>query len=193
MSYKICARCVMDTSDPDIDFDESGLCNHCRRAAALAPNYVFTEAESSLRLGKLAEEIRASRRGRAYDCILGMSGGIDSSYVAYLAGQMGLTPLAVHFDNGWNSEIAVSNIKSIVQTLGLDLHTEVINWEEFRDLQRAFLKASVIDIEMLSDHAMFASMTAWRASTESGTCSVEQIFAPSTPCRTAGTGVSKTS
>lgn len=151
-------RCVMDTSDPDIIFDGSGVCNHCLRATALSHKYVFTEADSSVRLGKLAAEIRASRHGRTYDCILGMSGGIDSSYVAYLAGQLGLTPLAVHFDNGWNSEIAVSNIKSIVQTLGFDLHTEVIDWEEFRDLQRAFLKASVIDIEMITDHAIFASM-----------------------------------
>jgi N-acetyl sugar amidotransferase len=148
----------MDTSDAEIEFDESGVCNHCRRAEKLESRYTFTAEESTARISKLAEEIRSAGRGRAYDSILGVSGGIDSSYVAYLAGQMGLRPLTVHFDNGWNSEIAVSNIKNIVHKLGFDLHTEVIDWEEFRDLQRAFLKASVIDIEMISDHAIFASM-----------------------------------
>ena len=148
----------MDSSDPDITFDESGVCNHCLRAAALAPKYEFTAVDASNRLASLADEVRNAGSGRRYNCILGVSGGIDSSYVAYLAGQMRLTPLVVHFDNGWNSEIAVSNIKRIVEKLGFDLHTEVIDWEEFRDLQRAFLKASVIDIEMISDHAIFASM-----------------------------------
>lgn len=148
----------MDSSDPDITFDESGVCNHCLRAAALAPKYEFSAVDASKRLALLADEVRNAGSGRRYNCILGVSGGIDSSYVAYLAGQMRLTPLVVHFDNGWNSEIAVSNIKSIVEKLGFDLHTEVIDWEEFRDLQRAFLKASVIDIEMISDHAIFASM-----------------------------------
>ena len=148
----------MDTSDPDITFNESGTCNHCLRAEALAPRYKFSAGEERDRLANLAAEVREAGGNGRYNCILGVSGGIDSSYVAYMAGQMRLNPLVVHFDNGWNSEIAVSNIKGIVQKLGFDLHTEVIDWEEFRDIQRAFLKASVIDIEMISDHAIFASM-----------------------------------
>lgn len=155
--YRACTRCVMDTSDVDIDFDAQGVCNHCRRFDALRPNFDFTPEQSRAKLAAMADKVRAGKKGQ-YDSIVGLSGGIDSSYVAYLAGQLKLNPLVVHFDNGWNSEIAVSNIRKIVNKLGLDLYTYVIDWEEFRDLQRAFFKASVIDIEMVTDHAIFASM-----------------------------------
>lgn len=155
--YRICSRCVMDTSDIEIVFDENGQCNHCARFDAYAPRYRVTEEESKKKLALIAQEILSKKTGK-YDSIVGMSGGIDSSYVAYLAGQMGLNPLVVHFDNGWNSEIAISNIEKIVKKLGFDLYTYVINWNEFRDIQRAFFKASVIDIELVSDHAIFASM-----------------------------------
>jgi N-acetyl sugar amidotransferase len=148
----------MDTTDPQIVFDDDGVCNHCLRAERLLPKYVLSESESQKRLASLATQIRESAPASRYNCILGMSGGIDSSYVAYLAGELKLNPLVVHLDNGWNSEIAVSNIKKIVGKLGFHLHTEVIDWEEFRDIQRAFFMASVIDIEMVSDHAIFASM-----------------------------------
>ena len=155
--YRLCSRCVMDTTDPDIVFHYNGQCNHCARFDALMPNYSVTAEGSKAKLALAANEILSKKNGQ-YDSILGISGGIDSSYVAYLAGQMGLNPLVVHFDNGWNSEIAISNIEKIVKKLGFDLYTYVINWNEFRDIQRAFFKASVIDIEMVSDHAIFASM-----------------------------------
>ena len=157
-AYQLCTRCMMDTTDQDIVFNAEGVCSHCRRWESLRPRFTFTTEESRTRLTALAEQVRRGRGSGKYDSIIGLSGGIDSSYVAYLAAKLGLKPLAVHFDNGWNSEIAVSNIQKIVQKLGFDLYTYVIDWEEFRDLQRAFFKASVIDIEMLSDHAIFASM-----------------------------------
>lgn len=157
-AYQVCTRCVMDTSDPDISFDGSGVCNHCLRFDTLLPRFTFTPEQSKQRLADMAAEVRATRGKGKYDSIIGLSGGIDSSYVAHMAGQLGLNPLAVHFDNGWNSEIAVSNIKKIVSKLGFDLYTYVIDWEEFRDLQRAFFRASVVDIEMITDHAIFASM-----------------------------------
>lgn len=148
----------MDTSDADITFDDHGVCNHCHHADAGVGKYTFAGNQSGERLAALAEMVKKGRGKGKYDSIMGMSGGIDSSYVAYLAAKLGLNPLVVHFDNGWNSEIAVSNIKKIVQKLGFDLYTYVIDWEEFRDLQRSYFKASVIDIEMVSDHAIFASM-----------------------------------
>lgn len=156
-SYQICTRCVMDTSDRDIVFNDLGECNHCERFDSMAPNFEVNLESVELRLANIADKIRSSKRGR-YDSILGLSGGIDSSYVAYMAGKLNLNPLVVHFDNGWNSEIAISNIEKIVKKLNFDLFTYVINWNEFRDIQRSFFKASVIDIELVSDHAIFASM-----------------------------------
>jgi N-acetyl sugar amidotransferase len=156
-NYQICTRCVMDTSDPDITFDSAGVCNHCHHFDALSPRYRVTPQESKLRLATKAAQIKADRKGR-YDSILGLSGGIDSSYAAYLAGQLGLNPLIVHFDNGWNSEVAVANIEKIINKLGFDLSTYVIEWDEFRDIQRSYFRASVIDIEVVSDHAISASM-----------------------------------
>jgi N-acetyl sugar amidotransferase len=148
----------MDTSDPDITFDADGVCNYCRRAEKLLPSVRWTAEASERALSAAARRIRALARGREYDSIIGLSGGVDSSYAAYLAHRLGLHPLAVHFDNGWNSELAVENIQRLVDACGFDLHTYVINWREFRDLQRAYLLASVIDIEAVTDHAIFASM-----------------------------------
>jgi N-acetyl sugar amidotransferase len=147
----------MDSTDVEITFDEAGICHHCKthEQRVLAAPLSKPGAQSSL--GQLIERVRASRRGD-YDSIVGLSGGVDSSYVAYQAVKLGLKPLAVHFDNGWNSELAVKNIERMVIRLGLDLHTFVIDWEEFRDIQRSFFKAHVIDIEMVTDHAIFASM-----------------------------------
>jgi len=148
----------MDTSDPEITFDHEGVCNHCRRANRLLPTVRWTEAASAQALAQVSERIRRGGSGHDYDAIIGLSGGVDSSYVAYLAHGLGLRPLAVHFDNGWNSELAVENIQRIVEACGFDLSTYVIDWREFRDLQRAFLRASVVDIELLTDHAIFAAM-----------------------------------
>jgi N-acetyl sugar amidotransferase len=153
-----CTRCIMDTTDPKITFDGKGVCSHCHKAEGLLRSVRFTREESERRLRSIADRIRTGSMGRDYDSIIGLSGGADSSYTAHIAHQLGLRPLAVHFDNGWNSEIAVSNIKNIVRTFGWDLVTYVINWEEFRDIQRAFFCASVIDIEMITDHAIMAAM-----------------------------------
>jgi len=147
----------MDSSDPDIVFDEQGVCNHCHhhdRRVAQIPAFA---PDARQQLESVALRIKSSRRGE-YDSIMGLSGGVDSSYVAYLAHRLGLRPLAVHFDNGWNSEVAVRNIENIVKKLGFELQTYVIDWPEFRDLQRSFFRAHVIDIEMLTDHAIFAAL-----------------------------------
>jgi N-acetyl sugar amidotransferase len=147
----------MDTSDPDITFDRDGVCNHCRRADRLLPTVRWTPAESERALAQVADRIRKAGAGHEYDSIIGLSGGVDSSYTAYLAHRLGLRPLAVHFDNGWDSELAVENIQRIVDGSSFDLYTYVINWQEFRDLQRSFLRASVVDIELLTDHAILAA------------------------------------
>lgn len=148
----------MDTTDPTITFDDVGVCSHCRVAEPQLARVRLSADESERRLQDLADTIRANSKGRAYDAVVGMSGGVDSSYVAWLAHKLNLRVLAVHFDNGWNAEIAVSNIRSVVETCGFDLETYVINWPEFKDLQRAFIKAGVVDIEMLTDHAIMAAM-----------------------------------
>jgi N-acetyl sugar amidotransferase len=152
-----CTRCVMDTSDPDITFDEEGVCSHCRLADKLLPTVRWTPEASEAALTEVAARIRKAGEGKDYDCVIGLSGGVDSSYAAYLAHRLGLRPLAVHFDNGWNSELAVENIQRVVEGCGFDLYTYVINWQEFRDLQRAFLRASVIDTELVTDHAIVAA------------------------------------
>ncbi len=143
--YRVCTQCVMDLSDPEITFDENGVCSHChdfdRRVAA----EVIPGVRGRQELARIVAQIKKEGEGKPYDCILGLSGGVDSTYVAYLCKRFGLRPLAVHLDNGWNSEIAVRNIHNIVQILGLDLHTKVLDWEEFRSLQVAFLRASTPD------------------------------------------------
>ena len=157
MEYRQCTQCVMDTTDPNISFDENGVCTHCRDFERDYSKYRFSEEQSQANIDRLAEEIKKNKTGK-YDSIIGLSGGVDSSYVCYLAWKMGLNPLCVHFDNGWNSEIAVANIKKILKITGFDYETHVINWPEFKDLQRSFFKAGVLDIEMLTDHAIMATM-----------------------------------
>lgn len=155
--YRICTRCVMDTTDPDITFDEDGVCSHCRAYPALIKTFVSNDAERADRLERLVQRIKASGKRHEYDCVIGLSGGVDSSYVAYLVTrELGLRPLAVHLDNGWNSELAVANIQTIIQRLGIDLYTEVLDWNEFRDLQLSFLRASTPDSEIPTDHAITA-------------------------------------
>jgi len=152
----ICTYCVMDDSDPDITFDERGECNHCRWARRRLHEEVFTGQDGQHRLREIVHGIRCAGRGKEYDCILGLSGGIDSSYAALRTVELGLRPLAIHMDNGWNSELAVGNIEKIVSKLGIDLVTHVIDWEEIKDLQRSFFRASIINIEAVTDHAIFA-------------------------------------
>ncbi len=157
--YRQCAISVMDTiADPDIRFDEKGICNYYYAYKQAEAEKVIPAEEGRKKLESIAAEIRAAGEGKPYDCIMGLSGGVDSSYVAWIAKSLGLRPLAVHFDNGWNSELSVKNIENIVSRLGFDLYTYVINWDEFRDLQLAYLKASVVDIEAITDHAIFATL-----------------------------------
>ncbi len=146
--YQICANCVMDTSDSRIRFDERGVCDHCNTFySTILPNW-HTDERGAAELQKITEEIKEAGRGKDFDCIIGMSGGIDSSYLTYLAKEkMGLRPLVFHVDAGWNSQEAVNNIEKLVDKLGLDLFTEVIDWEEMRDLQLAFFKAGVPHID----------------------------------------------
>lgn len=155
MNYQICVRCVMDTSDPEITFDSAGLCSHCRAYDELVAESV-RRAQKGLRIAELEtlfDRVKLAGQGREYDCILGLSGGVDSSYVAYLAKRHGLRPLAVHFDSGWNSELAVNNIEGIVKKLQIDLHTHVVDWEEMSDLQLSFFKAGVANCDFPTDHA----------------------------------------
>lgn len=155
--YQRCIRCVMDTTDPDIEFDELGVCNHCREAEEQLPKYQY-EQEFSYEFFRIGKEIRSKSQNKKYDCVIGLSGGVDSSYVAYLAvKKLNLKPLAIHFDNGWNSDLSIKNIEKIVNKIGIDLYTYVVDWEEFKQLQRAFLKSSVIDLELLTDQAIAAA------------------------------------
>jgi N-acetyl sugar amidotransferase len=155
-----------DLVDPRIQFDGNGVCNHCRRYHALVGARVVRGGEGRRILDGLVGKMKAAGRGRDYDCIIGVSGGVDSTYVAYLVKQLGLRPLAVHFDNGWNSELAVSNIEKVLKRLDIDLHTYVVDWEEFRDLQLAFLRASTPDGEIPTDHGIFALL--WREAVAKG-------------------------
>lgn len=156
---QVCTRCVMDTTDPSITFDHQGVCNHCYRYDELAKTRLFARRGTEL-LERLVDEVRREGRGRDYDCVIGVSGGLDSSYVAHLVRGLGLRPLAVHLDNGWNHELAVANIEKIVKTMGIDLYTHVLDWHEFRDLQLAFLRASTPDAEVPTDHAINAVLYA---------------------------------
>lgn len=146
----------MDTTDPEITFDERGICNHCRGYQDLVRERILPELDRQKALECLADEIKRAGEGKEYDCVIGVSGGVDSTYLAYRVKQMGLRPLAVHMDNGWNSELAVSNIEKVLKKLGIDLFTCVLDWEEFKHLQLAFLKASVSDAEIPTDHAIWA-------------------------------------
>jgi N-acetyl sugar amidotransferase len=151
----------MDTCvDTKIHFDENGICNHCHRYDELLSTRVVSGEERTCALNKLVYKIQKSGKRHDYDCIIGVSGGVDSTYVAYLVKELGLRPLAVHFDNGWNSELAVKNVERVMKKLDIDLFTYVVDWEEFRSLQVAFLNASTPDGEIPTDHAIFALL--WR-------------------------------
>lgn len=154
---QVCTRCVMNTTAPEITFDQAGVCNYCKIHDEKVAATPFAQGGADEKLRQLVAHLKSTKKGE-YDSIVGLSGGVDSSYVAYQAVKLGLRPLAVHFDNGWNSELAVKNIEQIVKRLDLDLVTFVIDWEEFKDIQRSFFKANVIDIEIVTDHAIFAAM-----------------------------------
>lgn len=157
--YQVCTNCVMDTTDSKIVFDARGLCDHCNDFYAnTLPNW-HTDERGRKELAGIIDQIREQGRGKDFDCIMGMSGGIDSSYLLYVVKEhFGLRPLVFHVDAGWNSQIAVNNIEKLVDGLGLDLYTEVIDWEEMRDLQLAFFKSGVPHVDVPQDHAFFATM-----------------------------------
>jgi N-acetyl sugar amidotransferase len=148
----------MDTSDPEIIFDSHGVCNHCRAYEETVARYVYRGEDGRNRLNETVARIKGEAQGKPYDCVIGLSGGVDSTYTAYQVKKLGLRPLAVHLDNGWNSEVAVRNIENIIRILGFDLYTEVLDWEEFRRLQLAFLRASTPDSEIPTDHAIVATL-----------------------------------
>ncbi len=156
--HQECTRCIMDTSDPWITFNDEGVCNHCQSYDA----YISTIGSPENRQGKLdhlVAQLKARGKGKDYDCIMGLSGGVDSSYLAWFAvKKLGLRPLVVHVDTGWNSELAVNNIQSIVQKLNLDMHTLVIDWPEIRDLQRAYFLSGIANLDVPQDHAFIASL-----------------------------------
>ena len=156
--YQICTRCIMDTSDFNITFDENGVCSNCRDYERALGEYGIPPQERQRQLDELVTEIKTRGRNSEYDCIIGVSGGVDSTYVAYLVKELGLRPLAVHMDNGWDSELSVSNIEKALKKLDIDLLTKVLDWEEFKDLQLSFLKASVVDPEVPTDHAIRATL-----------------------------------
>ena len=157
--YQICSHCIMDTSDFNIIFDDRGWCDYCNNfESAIQPNW-HTDQKGEYALKLLADKIRREGKGRDFDCIIGLSGGLDSSYVAYVVKEkMGLRPLLFHVDAGWNTDQAVGNIEKLVDGLDLDLYTEVINWEEMKDLQSAFLRSQIPDQDLPQDAAFFSSL-----------------------------------
>lgn len=149
---QICEKCIMDTTAEDIIFDNLGRCNFCKD---------FEKRKNQLKnnkndLDELLNAIKKDGKNKKYDCIVGVSGGVDSSFSLLKAYQLGLRPLAVHLDNGWNSELAQNNISKLIRKCNVDLYTHVINWKEYRNLQQAFFDANVMDIELLMDNAMLS-------------------------------------
>lgn len=157
--YQQCTRCVMDTTDSNILFDVNGVCDHCIDFESnVKPNW-HTDEKGHSELVKIIEKIKKDGVGRDFDCIIGMSGGADSSYLLHVAvKEYGLRPLVFHVDGGWNSQIAVNNINVMIEKLGLDLYTEVISWEEMKDFQLAYFKAGVANIDVPQDHAFVATL-----------------------------------
>lgn len=148
----------MDTSDPEITFDANGVCNHCIEFDTITRQNWFPNEEGAERWASILEQIKAAGRGQDYDCILGLSGGVDSSYLAIKVHEWGLRPLVVHVDAGWNSELAVANIEALVKHCNYDLHTHVVDWEDMRDLHLAYLRAGISNQDVPQDHIFFASL-----------------------------------
>ena len=157
--YQVCTFCVMDSSNPFIEFDESGQCNCCKDAIERLPHEWWPDAYGERQLAMLVERLKESGKGKQYDAMIGLSGGVDSAYLAHLLRtRFDLRLLAVHVDGGWNTEAAVRNIEVLVKSLDIDLFTHVVEWEEMRDLQLAFLRASVLNQDMPQDHAFFSTL-----------------------------------
>ena len=154
-----CSKCVLDTNgNSEIFFDNNGVCNYCHEYIEKAKSRLISPEKRKSELKKIVSEIKSNPGKSDYDCIIGVSGGVDSTFTAHLVKKLGLNPLAVHFDNGWNSELAVHNIEKTLKNLNIDLYTYVVNWEEFRDLQLSFLKSSTPDGEIPTDHAILSTL-----------------------------------
>jgi N-acetyl sugar amidotransferase len=158
-SNQICTRCIMDTSDPNIRFDANGLCDYCNNIdTVIKPNW-HTDQRGEQELARIAADIRQAGEGKDFDCIIGLSGGLDSSFAAYIAKEkMGLRPLLFHVDAGWNTDQAVGNIEKLVDGLGLDLYTEVVNWNDVKRMQVAFMRAGIPDQDLVQDAAFFSGL-----------------------------------
>lgn len=152
---QVCTKCIMDDTVEGIIFDKDGVCTFCKIHDELESKYPQGK-RSKLMLDKIIQKIKKDGKGKRYDCVVGVSGGRDSTYTLYSAVRLGLRPLAIHFDNGWNTDLAVRNIKNVCKKLNVDLYTHVAEWEEFKDMQRAFLKASVPDAEVPTDWVIFS-------------------------------------
>ena len=157
--YQVCTNCIMDTTDPDITFDERGWCDYCRNFYEnILPDW-HTDERGEKELEKIVQKIKRYGKNRDHDCLIGISGGVDSSYVALIAKEkLGLRPLLYHVDAGWNSQVSVNNIQRLIEGLGLDLVTEVIDWQEMKDLQLSFFKAQLANIDIPQDLAFFSSL-----------------------------------
>jgi N-acetyl sugar amidotransferase len=156
MEYQRCNRCIMDTSDPEITFDQNGICNHCTEFENVTSKLWYPNTEGLKILEETFNKVKSDGKNNEYDCILGLSGGVDSAYLALKMKEYGLRPLVVHVDAGWNSEIAVSNIERVIKFCNYDLYTYVIDWEEMRDLQLAYFKSGIANQDIPQDHAFFA-------------------------------------
>ena len=156
LEITICSNCIMDNqNDPDISFDENKVCNYCRDYQNRTIKNSESKKIASNQLEELVNKIKSNRKGK-YDCLIGISGGVDSSYTVHKALELGLNPLVVHYDNGWNSELAVSNIEKILEADKIDLYSYINDWEEIRQLQRSFINSGVVDIELITDQAIVA-------------------------------------
>lgn len=157
--YQICTSCVMDTTDTKITFDEKGVCDHCNSYKKDVEPFWFPNDEGKAIFSKQVEELQSKTKGKEFDSIMGLSGGLDSSYLLHMAvKEFGLRPLVFHVDGGWNTDLAVSNIEKMVKKLGLELYVEVINWEEMKDFQLSWFKSGTPHLDIAQDHAYFATM-----------------------------------
>lgn len=155
---KVCTRCIMDTSDPEIIFNEEGVCNHCISFDKLLNTEWFPNEEGKQKLDNIINKIKQEGKKNKYDCIIGLSGGIDSSYLALKVKELGLRPLVVHVDAGWNSELAVANIESIIKYCDYDLHTHVVDWKDMKKLHLAYLNSGIANQDVPQDHIFFSSL-----------------------------------
>jgi N-acetyl sugar amidotransferase len=159
LKHQECTHCILDThDDPNIKFDKNGVCNYCNSYHELYVKNAISPSDKEKLLTETLHKIKKAGQGKPFDSIMGLSGGVDSSYLALKAKEFGLRPLIVHFDNGWNTELAVKNIEGIINKTGFELFTYVVDWEEFRDLQIAYIKAGVLDWEIPTDHGFFATL-----------------------------------